>query len=219
MYYNNSYIVIGGEINLKLHEKITEALISEKIIDISDRDIYNYCFEYIRDQLSYSFFIIVFALILHNIISGIIIVLFSVPIRCFGGGIHMPSRMACQITTLLCDILLLTLPAKLNTDYSFLMLFIVILLLSIIYFVGPVIPPEKNIACEQLILMRRNLNITLIILLFTSIIIFVCMDNTYCITVLFTMTLMTFLIVLGKLRSIATFWINHKKIDKSQNNI
>ncbi|MGN0367629.1 MAG: accessory gene regulator B family protein [Wujia sp.] len=183
---------------MKSTQKFVNLLIEEKIISDMESDIYLYCFNYVYDQLSYIIWILFLSIIFGNWKCGLLIILYTVPIRCFGGGFHMPSRLSCQIATTACDLILLMLPSLAPPMQQTVNIVLVIIMLTVILLIGPVIPKEKSLTKEEYTNTYRYLGISILFLSGLYLIILLKHSSILCDTICYTLIIMTILILLGK---------------------
>ena len=159
-----------------LSNKLTNYILEKKIIRDEDYAIYQYGFQCFLELSISTLCSVILALALHMVWECLLFFLFFIPMRSFGGGIHLNSYFACLCSS--CLILLSTLLAvkylTVPCFVSFAIYFVCVIFLTLI---GPVNHPNREIISEEnRIFMERTNRVLWISLLIASL--FLVMNHT-----------------------------------------
>lgn len=158
-----------------LSVKLTNFILKNKIIQKEDYHAYQYGFQCFLELFISTICSIIIAISLNMVIECFLFFLFFIPMRSFGGGIHLKSYIACLCSS--CLILLFTLLAtKYLVIEGTISFFVYIFSAIFIKLIGPVDHPNRKVDSQENKVFIRKTNFMLL-LHFLIGIIFLFFDN------------------------------------------
>ena len=182
-----------------LSTKLTEYMLYKKVIQEDDFEVYQYG---IQNFLEISVSIIcsvIIAFLLNMKLECIIFFLFFIPLRSYGGGLHMKTYCACLffscITLFL--ILLIVKYITLPCSISFMAYLFSYLSLKLI---GPVDHPNREVDNEENQLFKKKTNLFLLISLFIAVLLWYIEFEKYLLLEALIFLLISFTSFIGKIK-------------------
>ena len=144
-----------------LSSKLTDYILKKGVIEEKDYDIYKYgflCFFEVFISTVTSIFI---ALFLDMLLPCLFFFLIFIPMRSFGGGLHLKSFFACYIGS--CLILTLSLLAIKNFTLPVAASLVIYLLsVTVLVILGPVDHPNREVDAHENKVFKKRTNITIL---------------------------------------------------------
>lgn len=158
--------------------KLTQYILKKEMITEESFEIYSYGFQYFLETITSTICSVIIALLLHMLPECIFFFLFFIPMRSFGGGLHMKTYFACFISS--CLILTSTLLAikylTVPISVSYVLYIISVILILII---GPVNHPNREVDTDENQIFLRKTHITVLISFLTSIFLIATSNSRY----------------------------------------
>ena len=161
-----------------ISKRLTDYILNKGVIEEKDYDIYNYGFVCFLEVTVSTFTSIIIALFLGMLRPCLFFFLLFIPMRSFGGGLHLNSYLACYFAS--CLILTLSLLAiKYFTLPSCISFLIYHFFASVIVIAGPVDHPNRAVdSCENL-RFKKKTNITIFFSTVISVLLLFYKNNSY----------------------------------------
>ena len=76
---------------------LTSLMLKTGTIQPEEVEIYNYLLKWLFENITYFIFFVICGLVFGNILYGLILYSVIAPLRSFGGGVHAPTKLLCDI--------------------------------------------------------------------------------------------------------------------------
>ena len=80
-----------------LSKQLTSTMVSANIISPEDIPIYEYCYEYLFEQILYFSSVLLIGTLLHHFLVSFLFIFTFLPLRYFVGGIHAQNSFQCSM--------------------------------------------------------------------------------------------------------------------------
>ena len=152
----------GMIIKMKLATILTDYLSQKGFIEPEDYEIYQYGFEIFLELFINIICSILIAVFLDMKLECVFFFLFFIPLRSFGGGLHMERYFTCLLLSCgtLAMVLLIVKYYVLAPILSFLLILLCIIALRAL---GPVNHPNRSVDASENICFQKKMDITLIL--------------------------------------------------------
>ena len=161
-----------------ISKRLTDYILNKGVIEEKDYDIYNYGFVCFLEVALSTLTSIIIALFLGMLRPCLFFFLIFIPMRSFGGGLHLSSYFACYIAS--CLILTVTLLAvKYITLPLFLSFSIYHFFATLILLTGPVDHPNRTVDDFENDIFKKKTNITIFVSTVISILLLFYKNNSY----------------------------------------
>lgn len=161
-----------------ISKRLTDYILKKGVIEEKDYDIYNYGFVCFFEVMLSTVTSIIIALFLGMLRPCLFFFLIFIPMRSYGGGLHLNSYFACYIAS--CLILTISLLAiKYVTLPLFVSFLIYIASAAFIFLIGPVDHPNRSVNAYENDIFKKKTNITLFFSTVISVILLFYRNNTY----------------------------------------
>lgn len=181
----------------RLSHKLTDYILKRGMIDEESYEIYQYgmlCFL----EISFSTLCcILIALCLHMLTESLFFLLIFIPVRSFGGGLHLKTYLACFIGSclMLASVLLAVKFLTVPVAVSFVLHAVATVLLL---FIGPVDHPNKEISPRENKVFKKRTYIALILSFAISIVLLIAQNERYMFLQALTMILVVITSLIGR---------------------
>lgn len=183
-------------------EKTTNFFIDKKIINLDDKEIYDYCFEIAYVSFITHLTVIIIAVVFNMVECSLIFLLTFSLLRRICGGYHACSYGRCAVISLLSFFIFVFFTKIMeNYDYNFLLSLIGVWVLAML---SPVEDANKPITKKQYLILRKIIRIVTYVLTFLFVILkcihldFV-FENKYFFSFCYGICLVAFSLVISKL--------------------
>lgn len=161
-----------------ISKRLTDYILKKGVIEEKDYDIYNYGFVCFFEVMLSTVTSIIIALFLGMLRPCLFFFLIFIPMRSYGGGLHLNSYFACYIAS--CLILTISLLAiKYVTLPLFVSFLIYIASAAFIFLIGPVDHPNRSVNAYENDIFKKKTNITLFFSTVISVILLFYRNNSY----------------------------------------
>ncbi|MGN0395386.1 MAG: accessory gene regulator B family protein [Coprococcus sp.] len=168
---------------MRLSEALSKSMTENAYITDKEYNIYEYCFDYLIEQLKYDILIIIFGILLHQPgISVTYIITFSV-LRRYAGGYHAPNRWSCSIMSYLLYFLILISATHIHVHTPYIWFIIFIISIMTIIYMAPVSTPNKPLSDSRRKKMKLKAIISSILLLIAFTGFYISEANKYYVTI------------------------------------
>ncbi len=154
---------------------LTNFILKYNLIDKKNIEIYNYGFQCFLEMSLSALSCIVISSFLHMIPECLFFFFFFIPLRSYGGGVHMDTYLGCFIGS--CIILTSSLLAVKYLDFPFAISFLIYVIATILLLIiGPVDHPNRKVATEENLIFKKK-ELLSVLLSFICAILFFFSDN------------------------------------------
>lgn len=145
-----------------LAKKLTDYIIDKKIILPEHYEIYHYGLTCFLELLISFITCVIISMLLKMPIECLIFFAIFIPLRSFGGGLHLNTYLHCYLAS--CTVLTITLLlVKYITIPAVASLILCFISLILLFIIGPVDNPNRPVSSDENQLFKRRTNITLIV--------------------------------------------------------
>lgn len=117
-----------------MKSKLIQTLVSNKMIEEEEKDIYEYGYFVLLFNFLCIFSVICIGILLNEFINTCIFLLAFTPIRILSGGFHLKSPLKCLMFFSTCYFILLNIYIKLNSLNNYFIILIVVIYLFFVIF-------------------------------------------------------------------------------------
>lgn len=144
-----------------LSKRLTLYILKKELICLEDFEIYQYGFQHFLELLTSIICSLIIAFALNMKLECLVFFLFFIPLRSYGGGLHLKTYLSCLLFSCftLAGILLLIKHCSVPVFLSFAIYVIALILLKII---GPVDHPNRKVEEAENLLFSRRTNLMLL---------------------------------------------------------
>ncbi len=161
-----------------ISKRLTDYILNKGVIEEKDYDIYNYGFVCFLEVTLSTVTSIIIALFLGMLRPCLFFFLIFIPMRSYGGGLHLNSYLACYIAS--CFILTISLLAVKYATLPLLISFLIYLVsAAFILLTGPVDHPNRSVDAYENDIFKKKTNITILFSTVISVILLFYKNNSY----------------------------------------
>lgn len=157
----------------KLAKKTTTLLINKEIINLNDREIYEYSFEVIISDIMYLFIAITTALITNTMIEEFIFLIGFLSIRKYAGGFHANTYTMCHFLSWINQLAMIFL---LNATPSEIVSYFIVGLsgisIVVVYIFAPIQNENREFSSEERNRFKINSRVSVIIVILLAYILY-----------------------------------------------
>lgn len=165
-------------------ERISDCLVTKNVVQSEYREVYTYGLSLILSTAFSIFTVLILAILLNNILSGILFVSIMMMIRFFCGGYHCKTYFSCWLCTnmIACAVFLAIRFLPKSSIYVNLAMCVVTLLCAVFIFVFSPIENSNNPLSKakrkKNMIISRAITVCVAVLNFAGIVIFASSENT-----------------------------------------
>ena len=144
--------------------QISNYLIKEKIITDKEKYIYSYLFSCVFEEIMFDFITLATGIIFHRLITSVLFIIITMPLRYFAGGYHASTPLRCTILSYGIMIIVVLFP-QLSFEHSeTIQAIIFFVCIAIIMIVSPVDTENKRFNISDKISLQKKARITVILI-------------------------------------------------------
>ncbi|WP_310602474.1 accessory gene regulator ArgB-like protein [Anaerosporobacter sp.] len=184
----------------RIEKVLTDYVIRKGMVDEADREIYEYGFTITAEVGLFALFSLFMALYLHMFAEGILFFIIFVPLRSYGGGLHLEKYHLCYILSCLTfsGILLVVRYSQIPIYFSFITLF---LLEAVVYSLYPVENVNREVDKEEDKYFRKKLKWFLVLDIIIAAICVVLRKDKYILLIATTFLMIVITMIMGKYKN------------------
>ena len=182
-------------------EKITNKMITKKVINKEEAEIYAFGFHQLILIILNIISILIIGSIFNKFLFSLLFLIEFIPLRCFAGGIHANTQLKCYIFSMIYYFGMMAILSKINI-LTFFILTVGCLMIIIIFFLVPIEDKNNPLSRNQYENYKNKAKFILIIEGFAFIFSLFLNINTIYQSCFFTLFTIFILLILGKIKSI-----------------
>ena len=144
---------------------LTSLMLKTGTIQPEEVEIYNYLLKWLFENITYFIFFVICGLVFGNILYGLILYSVIAPLRSFGGGVHAPTKLLCDIFSY-GMVVAVTGLVPIIAGYTPMIIWMIIYCISAVVIIRlvPVDCPNKRLSEEQKKRLRKKCLISLLLI-------------------------------------------------------